>query len=389
MNLLIIYRYIKGYITVKVYGGFKERFINLCALKGINLWDTEYKNGCLYTKLYAKDFKKLRKIVKSSGVRIDIIDKQGIYFLIKRHKSRRGLIYSAIFFIVFVIIMSRFVWNIEVSGSEKISDEIIIAAAEEYGLKNGTFIPFFDENELSRNMINHFKGDVLWLAVNIKGSKAVIEVRDFVEEKMKETDTEPCNIIADFDGIILSTESYKGQMNVKAGNAVKKGDILISGVMENDDLSSNYCNAEGKITALHNEIFEIKYSTSNKAEILSVTDTFYNMNIFGIRIPLSAKAFKRNENPLNYRTYFEISNIKLPFYIEKNVIYQINNTKTNNDDILFSVDKFILNEFQEKKNTTVLKRKYSISANETSFVFKSAYYCIDFMGEKQEIIKEN
>ena len=38
------WRYMRGYICIKVEGYFVERFLNLCMLKNIELWNIKKKN---------------------------------------------------------------------------------------------------------------------------------------------------------------------------------------------------------------------------------------------------------------------------------------------------------------------------------------------------------
>ena len=63
---------------------------------------------------------------------------------------------------------------------------------------------------------------------------------------------EPCNIIASQDCTITEIVTASGTPVVKAGDDVKKGDILISGAVylyddNNEVLDTNYVSAEGTV----------------------------------------------------------------------------------------------------------------------------------------------
>ena len=45
MFLIRLFRFLTGYIVFSGNGGFPERFINLCSLNGISLWDTKCSAG--------------------------------------------------------------------------------------------------------------------------------------------------------------------------------------------------------------------------------------------------------------------------------------------------------------------------------------------------------
>ena len=229
VKLLELYRFLRCYAVIRISGGFSERFLNLCNREKIYLWDTLYENGAVTAKIYCKDFHKLRKIRSKSGVKIKILSKIGLSFSYNRNKKRKVLIYGLAASLIFMSFMNLFVWCIDVEDSQNISRYELISAAEKEGLKFGTFIPLFDESKASRNAVNLFDGKIVWAATNIKGSKATLEVRENTATKNeKEPDTSPCNVISDFDGVIVSAEIYSGVSTVSRGSAVKSGDLLIS-----------------------------------------------------------------------------------------------------------------------------------------------------------------
>ena len=174
------------------------------------------------------------------------ISKYGLPFILFKNRNRVGLAVGAAFFVLFMSIMSLFVWSIETVGSERISEAEIVSVAEEYGLRTGCFRPALDVHEISDGMIKSLNGRLLWAAVNVSGSRAVIEVRDYIEKPESKTYSEPCNLIADFDGLLLSLEVHNGTKANFEGNGVKKGDLLISGIVENRDLSSVFHEARDR-----------------------------------------------------------------------------------------------------------------------------------------------
>ena len=57
--------------------------------------------------------------------------------------------------------------------------------------------------------------------------------------------TTPCNIVASQDGTIMGIEATVGVAEVRSGDAVLKGDLLISGITENLDKTYNLKAARG------------------------------------------------------------------------------------------------------------------------------------------------
>lgn len=82
-----------------------------------------------------KEFRKLKEIAKKTKCRLKVNSKCGIPFLMNRYRKRKiffvllGLISVLMFF------ESRFVWNIEVQGLNRISEEEILESLANSGLK--------------------------------------------------------------------------------------------------------------------------------------------------------------------------------------------------------------------------------------------------------------
>ena len=96
---------IYGIVEVEVEGFFTERYINLCRINNIGVWDIVTKsNGIINFKMYANDFKKLRVINKKTKCKSKIIKKKGLYFnLFKYRKRRFVVVLIALFLIVSVV----------------------------------------------------------------------------------------------------------------------------------------------------------------------------------------------------------------------------------------------------------------------------------------------
>ncbi len=390
MNPIYILRYFRGYVEFEASGGFIERFINLCAVNRIPTWDMEINKGNIKASVLRTNFKKLRKVSRKSGCKININQKCGLPFFMRKNKNRVGLLVSAVFLVVFFTVMNQFIWITEVTGTDTVSHEEIKNYVAESGLKAGTFTPSVDTVTISRNAVNHFNGRLMWMAINIKGSKAVIEVRDYVDEHEDKQFRDPCNIVADFEGKIISVEVINGYKEIHEGSAVKKGDLLISGVLENRDMSTSYCEARGRITALHSieETAFYPIKSENRSQISKIK-TRYSIYLFGMKIPLG---YIRNSsyNFINeHNSYLNIDGNTLPFGIIKTVYCKTEGSRNNNNfGILYCLDRFADNFYGKYKNTNILNSKLSIIKKDDGYKIKESLECIDFIGEPSPIYAE-
>jgi len=384
MKLINLLRYSRGYVKFTVSGGFRERFINLCATKGIHIWNVVPEINKLHAYVSIKNFHRLRAVARLSGVRLKISEKKGFPLFLKKYRHRAMLMAGIFFIIAFYVVMNRFIWFIEVEGTQTVSHEEIISVLSDYGVKIGAYAPGIDGISAGRNAVNYFSGRLLWMSVNIKGSKAVIEVRDYVDEHEDTTYREPCNIVADFDGTLLSIETFNGDKEAVPGSAVKKGDLLISGVIQNRDMSASYLEARGKITAHHNREFERCYPI--KKEHIKYTDIKERVNIgfLGAEIPFSLNG---EDAVFSTPEFLKAKNTKLPF----GLIYKTAATEseTESDFLLIrAIDAYITDFYGTFKNTNILECSTSLQTTDEGYRISSQISCIDFMGVKSKIYVE-
>lgn len=389
MNVVDFFRLISGFVVFEAGGGFSERFINLCAKNKISVFNLSFGEDKITACIKPKSFKKLKAVAKISGVSIRIKAKKGLPFYIKAHRNRVGLLIGAAFCAFFMLSMSLFVWTVETNGSEKYTDEEIIETVKEYGLDFGTFKPFFDEETVSRRIVNDFGGELLWVAINIKGSKAVVEVRDFVKAPRTE-EGDPCNVVASFDGVILSCEVIKGRAVAKSGSAVTKGDLLISGVVERADTSTGYCEAKGKVTALRERQSSFCYNKTQKKFFYREIKSYYSLCFLSFEIPFGF--YKTNElhHTFKKEEFLSWNGIKLPFGITKTTVAEYEEREyTDENAVLNAVSSYSDITYEEYKNTNILKSKTHLSCGNNGVEIKGNYNCIDYIGQKSEIIIEN
>ncbi len=384
MKLINILRYYKGYVKFTVSGGFRENFINLCNAKGIRIWNVVPEINKIHACVSIKNFHKLRSVVRESGVKLHISEKKGFKLFLKKYRHRAVFMTGILFIIVFYIIMNQFIWFIEVEGTETVSHEEIINVLSDYGVKIGAYAPNIDEISTSRSAINYFNGRLLWMSVNIKGSKAVIEVRDYVDEHEDTTFGEPCNIIADFDGTLLSIELINGDREVLPGSAVKKGDLLISGVIQNRDMSASYLEARGKITAHHNLQYSRSYNIKQKCKKYANVRENIGIGFIGLEIP---HFFDKSGSVFSFSEFLTVRNTKLPF----GVINKIKADEREAEEILtitHAVDSYITDFYHTFSNTNILECDMSVEITAKGYTISSDISCIDFMGVKKEIVVE-
>ncbi len=319
--LLWIYKFVNGYLYVKFVSPFPEKMLNICAANGINFWRVSLKKNVLYFKISISDFKRLRRLKRNLKGKVHITKKVGFPFIIERNKYRYGMLVGAVLFLIMINFLSGFVWNINISGNETIPSQSLLQSLEELKITEGTKISSIDP-QIARNQLLMNRKDISWAAFNIEGCRLTI---DITETKQKDNKSkEPSNLVAAEDGVIKAVEVISGTTNVRVGDAVTKGDLLVSGVVEYKDLHTEFVRSRAKIIA--------ETETTLRVEVpfkqIKTKQTGKNKNrktlcFFGFKIPLYLGAVGENYRLQPKTQSQNTAKPYLPIKIVENNYYEI------------------------------------------------------------------
>ncbi len=361
--MLWLYRFLKGYVTVLFEGEFCEKILNLTAQNRISLWDSRLNKKGITSSVLAGDFIKLRKILRKSGIRVHILEKKGLPFKTAKYNKRAGLLIGAVIFVLFLKIMSDFIWVIDIVGNENVKNEEILSACQEIGIKEGIHkSKIHTKTDRERLLLKLDK--LAWASLNIEGSRLTVNVS---ESKKKEETLTSSNLKATADGIIKKIDIVSGNCVVKTGDTVKKGDILVSGVIEKLS-STHFVRSAGTVIAetKRSITVESRYKTEKTLEN-GKQKRKKVLEIFTLKIPLylgeengeyraekSVKALKLFGQELPIRVYIK----DFTFYDKYKITYQ-------KEQLLKELDKKLAEKLEKEgvENFTVENQKYYETAD--------------------------
>lgn len=113
------FRYLKGYVKIKVWGYSPERFMNLCSNRGILLWDISRREDYYIMFLSLSDFFAIKPIVKKTGTRAAVLERYGLPFFMRKIRARKVFAVGLPLCLVFLLVMSRFIWAMDFEGDRK------------------------------------------------------------------------------------------------------------------------------------------------------------------------------------------------------------------------------------------------------------------------------
>ena len=260
--LLKLLRYLFGYLKVEVKGFAPERFMNLIIKNDVVIWSVNAtENGYIFFT-GRKNLLKMKPLLQKTNVKLTVVEKYGFPYLVKKNKRRVFFIAGFLICILFVYIMSMFVWEIKVNGTRQLVAQNILKDIEKEYVKLGTRKKEVDCEGLERQLMKKYD-EISWIDCNLNGTTLTVSVEEGTVSDENKKSLEKNDIVALKDATITKMITREGKPLVKVRDQVKKGDILISGTIyiyndNNEVLETNYVPADGDIYGESSELYEDK-----------------------------------------------------------------------------------------------------------------------------------
>lgn len=249
MLVVKLWNFFRGYVVIKIEGLRLEKFINYAISRGIYLWDiVRIDYTTLEAKVGLEGYKELRHIVKRAGCKVRIREKIGYPFFMHKIRARKMFTIGFIVSICIILCTTSFIWNIEITGNNKILREDIEKYLTDLGLYEGVFKYKLDIDDIENNMMIQMK-NLAWVGIQIQGTKAIVEIVENVDPPQKIPKNMPCDIVARKKGVIEKLIAKNGDAIVMKGDIVEKGETLITGIITREGLDSRYVHAFGEVFA--------------------------------------------------------------------------------------------------------------------------------------------
>lgn len=393
MFIVRFLRFVCGYVRFHVNGVFIERFLNLASRNGIHLWNgtktqTQYTGYTLMSQ-----YKKLRPFAKKTGVQMRIEERFGWPVWRRKYRRRVGFVAGILLFFGILTFLGNFVWTIEVVGNETVSSDEILDYLKEEGLKVGSYKKALNPRELERKTLLELK-ELSWIAVNITGSTVTVEVNErILPPDMYLDNDKACNIVARYSGQIDSMNIYDGQSDLKVGDTVLAGDLIVSGIVEDGKGQTRFVHARADIKAYTEYEIKIEVPLRQVKRVQTGEKSIKKyLQILTWRVPLFWEKDREENYDFRQTTIpFAPFGLSTPFaVVEENRIYYTQETAEYNA-VQAKEEALRLLQEQEKiqlEEANILERELSGSEEKGIYLLKASYLCIMEIGREQEIFLE-
>lgn len=218
-----------GVIHIRITAGSPEESLSCANAAGIVMRDIRYVDDLtLEAKIEKRNLKQLQDLMRRRGERLEIKKRFGIYWQMKALLHRPVLVGGMLLMFLLTVFLPGRVLFVQVEGNRAVERSAILNSAEKCGIYFGASRREV-RSEQVKNALLAAIPELQWAGVNTYGCVAVISVRERSTVQPAEEDSGVCSIVAARDGVILESTVTKGNALCKVGQAVKEGQVLISG----------------------------------------------------------------------------------------------------------------------------------------------------------------
>ncbi|WP_018661431.1 sporulation protein YqfD [Heyndrickxia acidiproducens] len=226
--------FFKGTVLVKAEGRGIERFINQLTRSGMAIWNVK-RQGTMAVTFYMnlEDIGELRKQIRNHDCRIRFLRGSGAPFLWKRSLKNAGFGIGFLLFLAIITLLSNMIWGVEIKGASPKTEHQIRKELDKLGIRTGNFQFFTDDIESIQHQLTNRIPEATWIGVDLRGTTYHFTVVEKNTPK-KAKKPGPRHLVASQKAVIEEMFVEKGKPVVKQHQYVKKGQLLVSGVIGND-----------------------------------------------------------------------------------------------------------------------------------------------------------
>ena len=385
-------QFIKGYVTIKVWGYSTERLMNLCGNHDILVWNVENHGDYDIMNISIKGFFALKPLLKKTGTRASILRKCGLPFFMSKVQKRKIFVAGILCCMLFWILTSGYIWNIKIEGNYTLTEDVLMDYLQEQGVHPAMKQKDLQIEELEKSLREDY--DIItWTSVQMDGTTLVIylkenempdytngEVSSVKEDTEKDILQKGTDMVATRDGTVTYMITRSGVPQVALGDTVAKGDILVSGAVPvyNEDTTVReyqFCQADAdiilqyqdKVTVKKSLTYEEKVYSGNQKKILLLGAGEKEWNLMLGKIPYKTYDISGEKKQCRL-----LDHLYLPLYYGQKTAqeYEIVQKRYGEDEMMEIMQeewrKIIVS--LEEKGVQIIQKNVKIKKNEENWI---------------------
>lgn len=263
-------RFMKGQTRVRIEGSGVLRCLNLLLGKEAEVRGARRQENGLELWVDTDKLGELERCAQKSGCRVEVVRAEGFPKWRKNYGNRYGFLAGILLAVAVMFFLNCYIWRLDIRGNESVSDAEVIRRLKEYGLGEGVWKSGKDLEKIKNELLLQYP-EWAWLSLSIEGATLEVRLEEATAPPEIQQEGSPSDLVADQEGIIYSIVTKHGKPQVRAGDVVRTGDVLISGTMEfekeDGTTGYRYTQAQGDVYAARTEYLEAEVSENYMEKI--------------------------------------------------------------------------------------------------------------------------
>lgn len=316
--------------------------------------------------------KKTKSLLSGCGLEVEVLGSKGFTKKILNLFKNYGIILGIVLSLIFYLVQYSLVLKVEVWGS-------VTLPKEEIEMFTNSILPSRFKSKINTKLIESEIKDKYSLAssvsVAIIGQSLIVNLNEGVLPSEMGGEFRP--LVSDYDGLVTSINLIQGTLNVKVGDIVQKGDVLVCPYIIDTDGQERKVKPKADIEA---EIW-IQKQYCHKDYVVKTQRT--GNKVVSSKVMLSGKVIYSHNKEAHFKNY-EIENEQrdlttnnlIPFKLERTVYYELETVEISKP--FYENKEEIINLARE--NVLIFLQKNEIIKEEKYFVREGGgCYFIDYI----------
>ncbi len=224
-----------------------ERFLNLMQKESIPLCSVSRRDGrTLLCECFSADLPQLKALAVEKGWRIANERAVGLSGKLHWLRRRPGVLAGLVIAVLMVCLSSQFIWRVEVTGAGAYRAEIETYLSQS-GYRFGKPRNTVDARALEQALLYRYP-ELTWFQVRAVGMTLFVDVSPGVSAPPL-LSNQPGDLTARRGGVVVSVRTFAGTAQVKPGDVVTAGQVLIQGSERTADGETVPVQARGIVLA--------------------------------------------------------------------------------------------------------------------------------------------
>ena len=324
-------------ISYKVRGGSFSRLYKLIKSERLHAENVCEQNSEITANIPFYSCKRFERICAECGCESERLEDGDIVKAVKWVLHRPALFIGLLMVLLLIMYLKNIVIRFDIKNeNEKIRSDIMNVLKEK-NITVGSYIPDIVLVDAERALKQRVEG-ISWAGITRKGNSLIIDVIENIPAKKGSYSRFPSHLIATENATVEKVMLLDGQLKTVIGSGVRKGDIIISGIVETN--KSKWVNGKEEVES------KVRYTRS----MGTIEGTFERTVVFEQSFDDTVKKQTGNVYSQKYLRLFS-ADIPLFFKSKTGSFYtdeEVNNARVFGKDLPFGIRTLTLTEYDRK-----------------------------------------